>query len=591
MTKVDDLKILVQRVGSSYGVKPDNFPLAFELFCINLLARHPDFAQLLEGGDWRDVNLSEFHCGGGTIKGDERRLDAVLYDGSNESIRVIQSKWTAKTNAEHLLQDAESFFASLENLSDEQYVQALGADRVQKVLREAAIDPASQTIEMAFMTNAPLGESKRVDAVEQKFRDLYQNRGWEVEIKIYGQADILDTNRRFDSVEKSPTVSEANIYFAADRSFKFTAGEHSSLVFAVKGNVVAQLLKQHSNQLFNANIRYGLTASKINQGMKATLEGASPEDFFFFNNGVTAVCSEYTEIPGGVTALDFQIVNGAQTVSTLGPVLSKSQNDDVYVLLRLIRTGDKYGHKTAFADLVTRYQNTQNPVRVSDFFSNDAFQLWLEVNLCQALSGKGVVPEFHYVRKRGVTPKKGVGRPLTMEDLALLRHALLNGPALSYGAPKSIWDPAARPSQYWLAFGRDGDQCDAWSSEELARVGWAYTLDQRIKADYRQLSPDAKERRFLNVLSRYVVALIYGQVVKKIELGEFADFEEIIRNEKRFEEATDRPYKEARKLLANAYRQRETTSHYARQYIGKSEELFAELTDRLTEVLHVEGYL
>jgi hypothetical protein len=69
----------------------------------------------------------------------------VLYDGSNQSIRVIQSKWTAKSDADHLLKEAESFFASLENLGDEQYVEALGAERVRKVLREAAIDPASQS--------------------------------------------------------------------------------------------------------------------------------------------------------------------------------------------------------------------------------------------------------------------------------------------------------------------------------------------------------------------------------------------------------------------------------------------------------------
>jgi AIPR protein len=324
--------------------------------------------------------------------------------------------------------------------------------------------------------------------------------------------------------------------------------------------------------------------------MKATLEGDAPEDFFFFNNGITATCSDYEEIAGGVRAHDFQIVNGAQTVSTLGPVLTKKNNDDVFVLLRLIRTGDKYAHKTVFADQVTRYQNTQNPVRVSDFYSNDPFQLWLESNLARSLSGKGVVPEFHYVRKRGVTPKKGVGRPLTMEELALLRHAVLNGPSLSYGAPKSIWDPATKPNQYWRALGRAGESCDAWSNEEVAQVGWAYTLDQRIKADFRRLAADAKERRFLSVLARYVVALTHRQVVKKVENAEFANFEEIIRNKTRYEEATDRPYKEARKVLSNAYRERETKSHYARQYIGKSEELFDELTDRLTEALVAEHY-
>ena len=67
-------------------------------------------------------------------------------------------------------------------------------------------------------------------------------------------------------------------------------------------------------------------------------------------------------------------------------------------------------------------------------------------------------------------------------------------------------------------------------------------------------------------------------------------FEEVIRSEKRFDEVTKRPYLEARKVLRPAYEARETASHYARQYIGKNDELFNTLNAQLHDALAMEGY-
>lgn len=164
-----------------------------------------------------------------------------------------------------------------------------------------------------------------------------------------------------------------------------------------------------------------------------------------------------------------------------------------------------------------------------------------------------------------------------------------NGPSVSYAAPKSIWDPTTKPNAYWQAFGRDGEPCDTWSTEELAEVGLAYALDRRIKSDYQRLPQENKERRYLNVLSRYVVALVHRQVCSQLA-ATGSKFEEVIRSEARFDEVTKRPYLEARKVLRPAYEARETASHYARQYIGKNDELFDTLNAQLRDALAMEGY-
>ena len=64
-TKAKDLENLVKAVGRTYGVAAANLPDAFERFCLNIHARHPDFSQVLDGDDWKTANLSEYLCGGG----------------------------------------------------------------------------------------------------------------------------------------------------------------------------------------------------------------------------------------------------------------------------------------------------------------------------------------------------------------------------------------------------------------------------------------------------------------------------------------------------------------------------------------------
>jgi len=80
---------------------------------------------------------------------------------------------------------------------------------------------------------------------------------------------------------------------------------------------------------------------------------------FYYNNGVSAVCSDFRIEDTVVTARRFQIINGAQTVSALARAMKQSPNADVYVLFRLTETVEAYGGE--FTENIIRYNNTQKP--------------------------------------------------------------------------------------------------------------------------------------------------------------------------------------------------------------------------------------
>ena len=100
----------------------------------------------------------------------------------------------------------------------------------------------------------------------------------------------------------------------------------------------------------------------INKEIRKTAEH-EPHEFFFYNNGVSAVCSDfkYDTEQNLVKANRFQIINGAQTV---GAIAGADSTEHVTVLFRLTATGDKAGG--AFTDSIIRYNNTQNPIQISE---------------------------------------------------------------------------------------------------------------------------------------------------------------------------------------------------------------------------------
>jgi hypothetical protein len=194
-----------------------------------------------------------------------------------------------------------------------------------------------------------------------------------------------------------------------------------------------------------------------------------------------------------------------------GGAAKKSTN--AIVLFRLIATEEENSKKSALADNITRFQNTQNPVRESDFFSNEPFQLWLSTNLPQRLSNRGAVPGFYYQHKRGFKPTSKTGEVLTLEKLAQLRHAIYYGPTVNYNSPRLFWD-VSEP-YYWEAFGVAGKECTAWDDSQLADIGLALTIYLQLIAEAKSLGAKARKEairieksRYLGYLSRYLTAAL-----------------------------------------------------------------------------------
>lgn len=165
---------------------------------------------------------------------------------------------------------------------------------------------------------------------------------------------------------------------------------------------IAALMKRHGERLLERNIRryLGLHGNRVNEGIRNTLYSNNPANFYFFNNGLTVVCDDfsYNALQGSdyqVKVENLQIVNGGQTCMTIFRTLEEIQSKgqtlptDASVMVRIYKL-PKDNEDIVLQ--ITQATNSQNPVDLKDLRSNDEIQQRLEISI-NALG-------FNYRRKR-----------------------------------------------------------------------------------------------------------------------------------------------------------------------------------------------
>lgn len=185
---------------------------------------------------------------------------------------------------------------------------------------------------------------------------------------------------------------------------------------------VAALMRAHGDRLLERNIRryLGLHGNRVNEGIQETLRSGQPENFYFFNNGLTLICDhfKYNALQGAnyqVQADNLQIVNGAQTCMTIYKTLTEMNQRgedppaDASVLVRLYELPKG---KEDVVLQITHATNSQNPVDLKDLRSNDEIQRQLEISI-EALG-------YQYRRKRMDTPPKSLDITASTAAEALL---------------------------------------------------------------------------------------------------------------------------------------------------------------------------
>lgn len=181
---------------------------------------------------------------------------------------------------------------------------------------------------------------------------------------------------------------------------------------AVSGELLAKIYSDEGQKLIEKNVRSFLQATgKVNKGIRDSLKN-EPDMFMAYNNGISTI-AESIEIEDKLSSekyiviksiIGWQIVNGGQTTASLykaykGKVdLSKVS---VQMKLAVIKAEDRTNEIVAN---ISKYANSQNPIRMSDFSANDEYHIRMErlsrIVYIPVEKGKSV-DRWFYERARG----------------------------------------------------------------------------------------------------------------------------------------------------------------------------------------------
>ena len=274
-------------------------------------------------------------------------------------------------------------------------------------------------------------------------------------------------------------------------------GDYEAYLIAVPARALAEIYIQHGSRLLEGNVRTFLgRRGNVNKGIASTL-AKEPQRFFAYNNGIAATATAVSKgvgvdgVPIITSATDLQIVNGAQTTASLAAAYRAQPSllDGIFVPMKLSVVAPELAEE--MIPRISRFANSQNTVRASDFFANHAFHRKVQELsrrlLAPAVGDSQVQTHWYYERARGqylneqatlsatkklqflrLNPRNQL---ITKTDLAKSETCFALLPDIACkGAEKSFVDFAERVTKEWADEDKRALYGDDWFRAAVARI-------------------------------------------------------------------------------------------------------------------------
>ncbi len=182
---------------------------------------------------------------------------------------------------------------------------------------------------------------------------------------------------------------------------------------------------------FSFNVREGLglkNDKSVNSNIKKTALNEA-QKFFLFNNGLTILCSKIEENGDSLDIHQMQIINGAQTSTTLKDINNAGyEPDKVLVQIKIICWGEDLNSLSKddkrIVENIVRATNSQNGVNTFDYESNEPYHEPINNYVQKQTIVRGNTNKytwsFWYKWKRGIDAKTDRKRKFKSVDKKIL---------------------------------------------------------------------------------------------------------------------------------------------------------------------------
>ncbi|HFE8682374.1 TPA: AIPR family protein [Citrobacter farmeri] len=362
---------------------------------------------------YHNTELDNEMCADSVCDGsDDHGVDAIYVNHDKRTVTVVQSKFDSSGNGSIGRSDINDFLNSCKEILLEKYDLFNARFRRSESDLDNAYDASYKYI-FTFSYSGGNQLSHDVQTIiEQNRKELNYDIGPDATtISILNLDDLRDFISNPNSIKIDMDDVEVLQYGLSDHPLPAVHG-------IVTGDIVAHWWENYGDRLFEKNIRGGLgDVSEVNQAIRDTLINR-PELFYYFNNGITILVDSYAprrrnninrRESGGFDFKNMSVINGAQTISTIGKAYQSGDATDdilskVKISCRFIKSLINNSDDATDDDVddisldITIANNNQNKVTSRDFASKDPIQLELRKSI-------SFEHPYQYEIKRSDTPQ------------------------------------------------------------------------------------------------------------------------------------------------------------------------------------------
>lgn len=295
---------------------------------------------------------------------DDKQIDAIVIDDEQSAIYVIQGKFISNNVVDaEPLREVLSSWTLLKNLASLQEHANPKLKQRLSDLSSALDDGYDVHFELIVTSNLTDAAHKDLAAFQKALADSDD---------LAASLTLVDPDelkRRHDiALEKESPYIKYSMKLEPGKFVDMKVGETSVVLAAIPLRACIEMPGIKDGSLFQKNVRQSLGLSNsVNKQIRSTIYSDRHKDFFFFHNGITAICSQMSRDGDELQMRGLSVVNGCQSLST---ILSCSEQvkklADTYVMFRFYEIPE---HDRA--DKISTSTNSQSTVKARDLRSND----------------------------------------------------------------------------------------------------------------------------------------------------------------------------------------------------------------------------
>lgn len=375
---------------------------------------------------FRDMNEARDDITDGA---EDKQIDALIVDDEKAVVRIVQGKFIQNETVDaEPLREVLSSWLQIKNLAN---LQNIANQRLARKLVELAT-ALEEDYEVSFelITTGTLTDAAQHDlrTFQRELATISSDEAFDATISVI---DSHELKRRYDYALEAdnPSINYTLSLDGVKHMYHEIAGT-PILVAALPLKECVKFPGIKDGTLFQKNVRQSLGSSTaVNKGIRSSILGDKRSDFFFFHNGVTALCNKMTLDEDVLSLVGLSVVNGCQSLNTILSCSETVKNvDDAFILFRFYEIPQRDR-----ADKISIYTNSQSAVKARDLRSNDKRVLSIKRAYEQRY------PTGYFITKRGETAPADRNSNQVVDLSAFAKNLVAwqtLRPNLSYGETK-----------------------------------------------------------------------------------------------------------------------------------------------------------